>query len=206
MGKQYRYQPSAMGQRVLICFIAAIAVIVATYMGLYEWQLIDSVWDPVFGKETEDVLNSEVSHILRIWMRLPDAVMGSVAYLGDILFALAGSVQRWKDRPWLVLLFGLDVIPLSGVSATLVLLQGTVVGAWCFPCLITAAVSITLMCLAYDEVRTSILLLIRVWKRTRDKRFVWDTFWGKASQIAEDEANRLVEERENRRNKACGRG
>src|SRR5579872_1369103 len=90
-----KYNPSNWGPRILICCIAAVAVVIAVYMGLYEWKLIDFVWDPVFGGETMKVLDSEVSHQLTILFRIPDAIMGAVAYIGDIFFALAGSTRRW---------------------------------------------------------------------------------------------------------------
>jgi hypothetical protein len=70
------------------------------------------------------------------------------------------------------------------VSAILVVLQGTVVGSWCFLCLITAAISLILIIYAYDEVWSSLLYLWRVWKKSRDLTLVWRTFWGRPSVIA----------------------
>ncbi|SRR5581483_1834340 len=195
ISKPWKYNPSRWSQRICICCVAGVAVLVAVYMGLYQLRLIDHVWDPIFGAQTEYVLDSDVSHTLRKWFRVPDSIMGAVAYLGDVIFALAGSTRRWQDRPWLVILFGIDVIPLGLVSAILVFMQGSVVGAWCFPCLITAAVSITLVFLAYDEIRTCILYLIAVWKKKKDKRLLWDTFWGKASEAAYEAGESLIEKR-----------
>lgn len=198
----WRYNPSSWPQRICICGVAFIAVIIATYMGLYQWGLIDHVWDPVFGNQTQQVLDSDVSHQLRILFRVPDGIMGAFAYLGDIIFALAGSTRRWQDRPWIVILFGLDVIPLGLVSAILVFMQGTVVGAWCFPCLITAAISIILIFLAYDEVISCIRYLHKVWKKTKSFRILWETFWGKASEVAYEAGESMIREREakNRKN------
>lgn len=180
----WKYNPSKWSQRIFICALAAIAVFIALYMGLYQWRIIDHVWDPIFGKQSQEVLDSSVSHLMWKWFRIPDAIMGALAYLGDIIFGLAGSTRRWQDRPWLVILFGLDVIPLGIVSATLIFMQGAVVGAWCFPCLITAVISIALVILAYDEVWSCILYLLGVWKKSKNKRLLWDTFWGKASELA----------------------
>jgi hypothetical protein len=191
----WKYNPSSWSQRIIICFIAFIAVVIAVYMGLYQWRFINTVWDPIFGSQTKQVLDSDVSHQLRVWLRIPDAILGAFAYLGDIIFALAGSTRRWQDRPWMVMLFGLDVIPLGIVSVILVVLQGTVVGAWCFPCLITALISIILIFLAYDEVWTSILFLRAVWRRSKSVRVVWDTFWGKASEIAYEAGESMIQDR-----------
>ncbi len=181
-----------MSQRICICCVAAIAVCVAVYMGLYQWRVIDHIWDPVFGDQSQHVLDSGVSHTLRKWFRVPDSIMGAVAYLGDIIFALAGSTRRWQDRPWIVILFGLNVIPLGIVSATLVFMQGHVVGAWCFPCLITATISLILIALAYDEVWVSMRYLHAVWKKSKDSRLLWNTFWGKASSSAYEAGQTII--------------
>jgi uncharacterized membrane protein len=173
------YNPSSWSQRIPICVMAAIAFFIAVYMGLYQWRLIGDVWDPVFGGQTRDVLDSETSEAMRRWMLIPDAAFGAIAYLGDAVFGLAGSTRRWQYRPWLVIIFGIDVIPLGVVSVVLVVMQGAVVGAWCFLCLVTAVISIVLILFAYDEVWTTILYLRRVWQRTRDWRKLWQTFWGR---------------------------
>ena len=51
----------------------------------------------------------------------------------------------------MVILFGIDVIPLGGVSAILVVMQGFVVGSWCTLCLVSAAVSLLLVYFAYGR-------------------------------------------------------
>lgn len=170
--------PSAWIPRVIVAFLGAIATVIAVYMGLYQWGVIDHVWDPFFGNGTEMVLKSDVSHEITRWVRLPDSIFGALAYLGDVIFALAGSARRWYDRPWLVILFGLDVIPVGCVSLILVILQGSVVGYWCFPCLITALISTSMVYFAYSEVLASIIYLKKIWDQTKDKRAVWQTFWG----------------------------
>lgn len=172
------YNPSNWKQRWTIAILAGVATLIATYMGLYQWRLIPDVWDPLFGAGSRRVLDSDVSHRMRSWFLVPDAILGALAYLGDVLLGLAGSTRRWQFRPWLVLLFGLDVIPLGIVSAILVVLQGAVVGSWCFLCLVTAVISLVLAVLAYDEVWSSALFLLRLWWRERNLPLVWHTFWG----------------------------
>lgn len=184
----WKYNPSAWAHRIPICILAGVAFLIAAYMALYQWRLIDSVWDPIFGRQTQHVLDSDVSERMRRWFRVPDAALGALAYLGDLLFGLAGSTRRWQYRPWLVILFGLDVIPLGLVSAILVVLQGTAVGSWCFLCLVTAVISLILVALAYDEVWSSLSFLRRVWRKTRSPRVLWDTFWGKHRREAEEAA------------------
>lgn len=182
------YNPSSWRHRVPICLLAGVAFLISTYMALYQWRLIGDAWDPIFGEQTRQVLDSDVSEQMRRWFLIPDAALGAIAYLGDLIFGLAGSTRRWQYRPWMVLLFGLDVIPLGIVSAILVVLQGTVVGAWCFLCLVTAVISLVLVALAYDEVWSSILYLARVWKKTRSPLAFWNAFWGRASQTTDEVA------------------
>ncbi len=186
------YNPSSWRQRVPICLLAGVAFLIASYMALYQWRLIGDVWDPIFGDQTKMVLDSKVSEQMRRWFLIPDAAFGAIAYLGDVIFGLAGSTRRWQYRPWLVVLFGFDVIPLGIVSAVLVVLQGTVVGAWCFLCLVTAAISLILIYLAYDEVWSSLLYLGRVWREKRNPRLLWATFWGRPSREASEVAKTLL--------------
>jgi len=182
------YNPSKWGQRIPICLIAFVGFLIAVYLGLYQWRLIDGVWDPFFGEQTEQVLDSDVSERMREWFLIPDAVFGAIAYLGDAIFGLAGSTRRWQYRPWMVIVFGIDVIPLGIVSAVLVVLQGAVVGSWCTLCIVTAIISLILVVMAYDEVWSCLLYLHRVWKRTRSWKILWDTFWGRPVKEADEVA------------------
>jgi uncharacterized membrane protein len=180
----WNYNPSAWRQRVPICILAAVAFLIAAYMGLYQWGLIANVWDPVFGEQSEEVLDSKVAQAMDRWIGVPDAVFGAFAYLGDAILGLAGSTRRWQYRPWMVILFGIDVIPLGVVSVVLVALQGTVVGQWCFLCLVTAAISLVLAWWAYDEVYSSLKYLYRVWRRSKSLGMLWKAFCGAPSDVA----------------------
>ena len=59
-----------------------------------------------------------------------------------------------------------------------VIIQATVLGQWCFLCLVTAAISLILVYWAYDEVWASVTYLRRVWRRTHDMSIVWTAFCG----------------------------
>lgn len=179
----FRYNASSWSQRVPICALALVGCGAATYMGLYQWGLIDSVWDPVFGEQSAKVLRSPTSLAMERWTLIPDAILGAFAYLGDAVYGLAGSTRRWQLRPWMTLLFGLDVIPLGVVSAILVFMQGAVVGYWCFLCIFTAVISAALVYLAYDEVWACLKYLRHVW-RSGDRALFWQIFWGKGSARA----------------------
>ncbi|MGD2045303.1 MAG: vitamin K epoxide reductase family protein [Gemmatimonadota bacterium] len=180
----FDYNPSSMPQRLRIAALGLVAAAVAFYMGAFQWGWIDSVWDPFFGGGAQTVLTSEESRVMQRVIGLPDAVLGGWAYLTEAVLAFAGSTRRWQFRPWLVLLFGVDVIPLGIVSAVLVVLQGVSVGAWCSPCLLTAVISLLLVVLAYDEVWSCIKYLREVWRRDPRPGPMWRTFWGRPSEAA----------------------
>lgn len=180
----FELNPSAWNQRLPIVALALLGCAISIYLALYQWRIIGSVWDPIFGDGSERVLDSHASEQMRQRIRIPDAALGAIGYLSEAIFGLAGSTRRWQYRPWLVLLFGLDVIPLGVVSVLLVIAQGVVVNAWCTLCLVTAVISLILVGLAYDEVWASILYLKRVWTRTRDPKTFWRVFWGVADPAA----------------------
>lgn len=174
----YSYNPSTWSQRIPIAVCAVVATLMSAYMALYQWEVIDSVWDPAFGDGSERVLTSNVATTMDRWIGIPDAALGAFAYLGDAVLGMAGSTRRWQYRPWMVVLFGIDVIPLGIVSSVLVVLQGAVVGYWCFLCLVTAVISLILAYWAFDEVRISLIFLWRVWRRSGSWRICWRAFWG----------------------------
>jgi uncharacterized membrane protein len=170
--RPWDYNPSSWNQRIRIALLALVATGISLYLGLYQWRVFSSAWDPIFGDGTMRVLDSEVSQQLTSWIRIPDAILGVFAYLSDAVFAMAGSERRWQDRPWLVILFGIDVIPIGIVSIILVVLQGVAVKYWCFLCLISAVISLILIILAYDEVLSSCIYLYEL-----KKRGSWKTLW-----------------------------
>lgn len=188
--------PSAWPGRLWIAGIGSIATLISLYLGLFQWGFFPTVWDPVFGEGTKQVLTSPLSHEFTRWIRIPDAVLGVFAYLTDVIFSLAGSTQRWQDRPWLVLLFGICVIPVGCVSIILVLLQGLVVKSWCFLCLCTATISLILIFLAYNEVKTSCLLLFELKKRASWTK-TWWAMWGYPCQESIEAAHKILERKSN---------
>lgn len=180
----FDYNPSSMPQRLRIGGLALLAAAAAAYMAAFQWGWVGGVWDPFFGDGTETVLLSQESETMHRFIGLPDAALGAWAYLTEVVLAFAGSTRRWQFRPWLVMLFGLDVIPLGIVSAILVVLQGFSVGAWCTLCLFTAVISLVLIALAYDEVWSCGRYLYHVWRRDPDLHGFWRTFWGKPTRSA----------------------
>jgi hypothetical protein len=193
--------PSSFPQRILIVFLSVFAALIAFYMTLYQWNILESFWDPIFNTGSQKVLHSDLSLEMSHFLRMPDALFGCLAYLSDALFAIAGSQNRWYDRPWLVLLFGFDVIPLGLTSIILVACQGIIVGHFCFLCLVTAAISTLLIFLAYQEVLFSLRYLIKIKRQGQSHKLLWNTFWGKASPLGYRIVTEMMEELEQKKNK-----
>jgi uncharacterized membrane protein len=159
---------------------AGTGFLIALYMGLFQVGLFSSVWDPIFGDGSRRVLTSELSHALVI----PDSLLGAMVYLADVVTGSIGGADRWRTRPWVVFAFGIVIGPLGLVSVVLVIVQPVVVGAWCFLCLMTALISVTMIGPAMAEVLASLQLLKRA---RREGLPVWDVLWGRLA-----ESERLV--------------
>lgn len=188
----YRHNPSAWSQRIPICILAFVAAAISAHLALYQWGFIDNAYDPVFGDSSNKVLKSDAANAMFRVLGIHDAALGVLAYLGDAILGFAGSTRRWQYRPWLVVLFGIDVIPLGIVSVVLVLCQAVIIGEWCFLCLVTAAISLILVYWAWDEVRVSLAYLLNVWKQHHDKRLLWDAFWGRRNEQIDAAAEQLL--------------
>lgn len=188
----YKHNPSAWSQRIPICLLAFVAAAISAHLSLYQWGLIESAYDPVFGNSSNDVLTSDTAKTMYGILGIHDASLGVLAYLGDAILGFAGSTRRWQYRPWLVILFGIDVIPLGIVSVILVVCQAFIVGEWCFLCLVTAAISLVLVYWAWDEVRVSLAYLRIVWAEHHDKRLLWDAVWGVRSEKLDAAGEQLL--------------
>ena len=166
------YNPAAWSQRVPIVLAAFAGFGIATYLSLYQWRIIGSVWEPFFGRDSVTILNSSISRLLPI----PDAALGALGYLADAVAGMVGGINRWRRMPWIVVTFGLAVGPLGGVSILLVILQPVMFDAWCTLGLASAFISVVMIGPAMDEVLASLQHLKRV---HREGGSLWNAFWGK---------------------------
>jgi uncharacterized membrane protein len=139
-------------------------------MTAFQLGHITSLRDLFFGSGTERVLTSEVSRAFPI----PDAGLGAVAYMIEFLMGFMGDKYRWRSMPWMVMFFGILVVPLGVVSITLIALQPIAVGAWCTPCLIAAAAMLVMVSLTLDEVVAMGVFLVLA---RREGQPLWQTFW-----------------------------
>lgn len=137
--------------------LALTVAVIAAYLALYELHWISSVWDPIFGKGSDAVLNSNVSRAFPI----PDALLGLGAYLLEGVLIFAGGDTRWRDRPWLVIANAIMAALLAVTGLILVLLQVLVIDAWCSLCLVTAAISLIIACPVARELAATIWFLRR---------------------------------------------
>jgi uncharacterized membrane protein len=170
------YNPAKWSERIPIVILAVIGFLIAGYLSLYQFELIDTVWEPFFGNDSIKILNSKISHILPI----PDAALGAFGYLVDAITGVIGGTYRWKKMPWIVIVFGLAVGPLGFVSVLLVVFQPVLFSAWCTLCLASAVISIAMIGPAMDEMLASLQFM----RRAKDAgASTWKVFWGVSSEI-----------------------
>ncbi len=163
--------PSAWGERLPIVALAAVGLAIATYLSLFQYGAITTVWEPFFGEGSRRILTSRISNIFPV----KDAALGAIGYLLDVISGAMYGQDRWRTHPWIVILFGLAVGPLGAGSILLVILQPVLLGAFCTLCLATAVISVLMIGPAMDEVLASLQYLRRV---EDDGRSVWRAFWG----------------------------
>jgi uncharacterized membrane protein len=170
------YNPSSWSQRWPLIAIAFIGFFIALYLGIYQLRIITTVWEPFFGDGSEKVLNSFISKALPV----PDALLGAFGYVLDVVTGAIGGIDRWRKKPWIVILFGIAIGPLGLISVMLVIFQPVLVGAWCTLCIVTAIISVVMISPAMDELLASLQYLQRV---KQNGYSVWKAFWGKSSVV-----------------------
>ena len=169
----WSYNPASWAQRVPLIIAALIGFVMAAYLSLFQFKLMDDVWEPFFGNGTRKILTSEVSN----WLPIPDGALGALGYLADALGAIVGGQHRWRTMPWIVVLFALMIGPLGAISIALVIAQPVAFDAWCTICLGTAAISVIMIGPAMDEGLASFQYLRRVYNTPGQS--LWRAFWGK---------------------------
>ncbi len=162
------HNPTSLGRRALLAALAGCGLLLALYLTLYQWDAWSDVWDPFFDSRT----------VLDLTHPVPDALAGVAAYGSELLLLALGGDDRWRSLPWACLSLG-AVLALGGVvSIGLIIVQPTVAGDWCTLCLASAAISLALLALGFDEARAA-------WQHvTRARRQgvpLGDAVWGRAA-------------------------
>ncbi len=164
----WSYNPSSYAQRLPIILLAIFSWFASRYLAAYQLGYISSVWDPFFGDGTLKVITSTISRSFPV----PDAGLGAFAYSLEALLGCKGGPARWRTMPWLVVIFGILVVPVGIISISLIILQPLVVGAWCGLCLMIALAMLIMVALTLDELAAVLQLL----RQTSKKNF-WHIFW-----------------------------
>lgn len=166
----WTYNPSSWHQRIPVIFFAIVGWFLARYMASYQLHYINYVWDPFFGLGTQKVITSMISQDFPV----SDAGLGALAYSLEAIMGAKGGTRRWHTMPWLVVIFGILVVPLGFVSILLVMLQPIAVGAWCGICLIIALCMLIMLALTVDEV-VAVCQFLR--RSVKEGHKFWNIFW-----------------------------
>ncbi|HEY0884477.1 MAG TPA: NAD-dependent epimerase/dehydratase family protein [Ramlibacter sp.] len=159
----WSFNPSSWTQRLPIIVLAFVGLYISRYLAAYQLGHVDSVWDPLFPggpgpkNGTEEIITSSVSEAWPV----PDAGLGALTYALEILTGVIGSRRRWRTMPWLVLLFGLMIVPLGAVSIFFIIIQPIWIGTWCTLCLVGAAAMVAQIPYSLDEIVATLQFLAR---------------------------------------------
>jgi nucleoside-diphosphate-sugar epimerase/uncharacterized membrane protein len=158
------YSPSTWLQRLPIIVLAVVGLHISRHLAAYQLGHVEGVWEPFFAGSladpqngTEEIITSAVS---RAWP-VPDAGLGALTYMLEILTGVIGSARRWRTMPWLVILFGIMIAPLGVVSIAFIIIQPIVIGTWCTLCLIAAVAMLVQIPYSLDELVASCQFLAR---------------------------------------------
>ena len=184
----WSYSPSTYAQRLPIAYLGLIGLLISRILTAYQLGHIDGAWEPFFAGSaadprngTEEIITSDVS---RMWP-IPDAGLGAISYLLEILMAVMGGRDRWRTMPWMVTFFGILVIPLGVVSIYFIIIQPILIGTWCTLCLLAALAMLIMIPFALDEVIAMGQFLY--WAKCRGKPLIRTFFKGDAVEGGEED-------------------
>lgn len=166
----WSYSPSSWSQRLPIIALAFVGFFIARYLSAYQMGHIASVWDPFFGDGTREIITSDVS---KAWPAA-DGGVGAMSYMAEILMGAMGGRARWRTMPWMVLLFGIVVVPLGVISIYFIIIQPIAIGTYCTICLAAALAMLIMIPFALDELVAMGQFLVL---NTRRGRPFWRAFF-----------------------------
>lgn len=132
------------GRRLAIAALSTLGFVDSLYMLAYEEGLIDSLACPFFGEGCEIVGRSEAARHFGV----PNAAVGALAYGAMATLSLWQSETPRAQRPWQARALTLLAGGAALASALLTHEQARKVRAWCFWCLLSAAINAALLPLA----------------------------------------------------------
>ena len=165
----WSYNPSSWPQRAPVIALAFVAFFLSRQMAAYQLGYTTTVWEPFFTPGTAAIHTSDVSKAFPI----SDAGLGGSRVPDRGLMGFMGDKQRWRTMPWIVMFFGILVVPLGLVSIILIILQPVAVGTWGTPPLLAALAMLAMIALTLDEVVAMVLFLVHA---RREGQPLWRTF------------------------------
>lgn len=160
----WSYNPSDWAQRMPIIVLALVGLYVSRYLAGYQLGHLPGLWDPFFAGAPTDPRNG-TEEIVTSWVStafpVSDAALGGYTYLLEILTGVVGSRQRWRTMPWLVLLFGLMIVPLGMTTIAFIVIQPVVLGTWSTLALVGAAAVLLQIPYSLDELLATCQFLRR---------------------------------------------
>lgn len=132
------YNPSAWQQRVPGMILSLGGLCIMLYLWWSQVQVVDGT--------------AEVATGIFPLGPMPHAAAGAAVYLAAAITSLAGDSCRWRNHVVLVLLNGLAVVPLGGISLLLMISQPFRLDAWSICCFASTFISILMIGPVLDEV------------------------------------------------------
>lgn len=160
------YSPSSWNQRIPIIALALVGFFISRYLAAFQLGHIGEAWDPFFGDGSERIITSSVSEAWPV----ADAGLGAAVYVLEIITGIIGDKRRWRTLPWLVLIFGVMIVPLGAVSIFFIIIQPILIGTWCTLCLIAAAAMLAQIPYSFDEILATLQFLRQ---RRRQGKSLW---------------------------------
>lgn len=167
----WTYNPSSWPQRWIMIAFGFAGWLVSRYLAAFQLGYTGTAWDPFFGEGSRRVLTSNMSHAWPI----SDAALGAFSYTFEFLMGWMGSVARWRTMPWMVLFFGILIVPLGLTHIILVISQPVFVNQWCTLCLLAAVIMLPMIPLTLDEVVAMCQFMYKKVKLEGEP--FWKTFW-----------------------------
>jgi nucleoside-diphosphate-sugar epimerase len=177
----WTYCPSTAAQRLPIAVMGLLGLLISRHLTAYQFGHIDYAWEPLFAGSLSDPRNGTeeiiTSYVSEAWP-VPDAGLGAVAYLLEILMAVMGTRDRWRTMPWMVSFLAILVVPLGVTSIYFIIIQPVLLGTWSTLALLAALAMLIMIPFMLDEV-IAMFQFLR-WSRRRGKPLIRTFFKGGA--------------------------
>lgn len=134
--------------------LAAAGLCISSYLAAYQVGALAGVWDPLFGSGSVLVLHSWLSRALPV----PDAALGAIGYLLDLILTSVGGEDRWRTLPLLVVVLGVVATGMALVSVALVIFQAFALRSFCTLCLVSAGLSLVIWPMVWEEVAAALAI------------------------------------------------